>query len=84
MSAYKDFSSLPPEEERQFAVYEERSQVAAQKATKSGIIGGAVVGVVWILFAAITFPSWSAEQEAAEEEEGAAAAAEGEDELGAE
>ncbi len=80
MSEYKDFSSMPPEEERQFAIYEERSQVAAAQAKKQGIAGAAAVGVLMLLFSAFT---WGWGDDAIPDDE-SPAPSEAQDELGAE
>jgi hypothetical protein len=53
MSSYENFSSLPPNEERQFAVYEEHSQNAAKHAMKLGLIVGGAVAAFVLLFALI-------------------------------
>ncbi len=79
MSSYENFSSLPPNEERQFAVYEEHSQVSAQQATKLGMIVGGAVAAVVLLFALLV-PHEKPEFDIG----GEPPPAEGSDELGAE
>jgi hypothetical protein len=56
MSSYENFSSLPPNEERQFAIYEERSQLASQQATKLGLIVAGAVAAAVLLFALVVPP----------------------------
>ena len=46
---YVDFTSLPPEEEAKFVVYEARTQETAKKALKIGLIAGAVLGVLMVI-----------------------------------
>ena len=53
MSSYENFSSMPPNEERQFAVYEEHSQVAAKQATKLGLIVAGAATAFVLLFALV-------------------------------
>ena len=49
MSRYIDFTSLPPEEEATFIVYEQRSQESAKSAMKIALITGAVVAFLTVL-----------------------------------
>lgn len=53
---YKDFTSLPPEQEKTFVVYERVSNEAGKKALTLGMICGGVIG----LFAIILFLSFDA------------------------
>ncbi len=51
MSQYKDFTSLPPEQEQTFVVFERRSVEAGQKAVKlamivAGVLAVLVIGIV--------------------------------------
>ncbi len=46
MSQYVNFTSLPPEEEQTFVVYEQRSQESAKKAVVAGLIAGAAVFLI--------------------------------------
>jgi hypothetical protein len=52
MNGYRDFTSLPPDEEAQFIVYEQRTQQASKLAMKAGIIAAAIFGflIVVIVF----------------------------------
>jgi hypothetical protein len=43
--SYSNFTSLPPEEEQQFVVFERRTKEASSKAMTLGVISGAVVGL---------------------------------------
>jgi hypothetical protein len=52
MSHYEHFTSLPPEEEKTFIVYEARTQESAKKATMTGLI---VAGVAFLLTVIIVF-----------------------------
>src|SRR5262245_54030202 len=73
--SYDSFSSLPPEEDQQFVVFEQRTVESSKKAQT---IGWAVAGGV-LLFVLITvFSNWGtlhkpSEEEPAEEEHAAAA-----------
>lgn len=51
MSEYKDFSSLPPDKERHFVVFEQTSRETLKKARLIGIICGAVFGVLVLAIA---------------------------------
>lgn len=53
---YQNFTSLPPEQERQFVIYEQTAVEARKKAMTLGAIVGACVGV----FALILFFSYDA------------------------
>ena len=53
MSSYEHFSSLPPNEERQFAVYEEHSQLAEKSAMKLGLIVAGAVAAFVMIFALV-------------------------------
>lgn len=57
---YQDFTSLPPEQEQSFIIYERTSNESAKKAMTLGAIFGAVVGV----FALILFFSFDAPRNA--------------------
>ncbi len=46
---YKDFTSLPPEQEQSFVVYERTSIEAGKKAMTMGIIAGVAVGIIAII-----------------------------------
>ncbi len=46
---YQNFTSLPPDQERQFIVYEQTSVEARKKAMTLGIIAGACVGVLAVM-----------------------------------
>ncbi len=46
---YKDFTSLPPEQEQSFVVYERTSNENSKKAMTLGIIAGVAVGVIAII-----------------------------------
>ncbi len=46
---YVDFTSLPPEEEATFVVYEARTQETAKKALKIGAIVGGILGVLMVI-----------------------------------
>ena len=52
MSEYKDFTSLPPDKESQFIVYEKQSVEASKKAMKIGMI---VAGIFGLITVAIVF-----------------------------
>lgn len=47
--AYQDFTSLPPEQERTFVVYEQYSTEASKKAITMGAIAGGIVGLLAII-----------------------------------
>tara|TARA_R110002096_G_scaffold77896_6_gene183260 strand:- start:25059 stop:25448 length:390 start_codon:yes stop_codon:yes gene_type:complete len=47
---YKNFTSLPPEQEQSFVIYEKTSIESGKKALTLGTICGAVVGVFAIIF----------------------------------
>lgn len=71
---YNNFTSLPPEEERAFIVFEKRTREASSKSLQLGVIAGGIVFLlVMVLFLAFDAP-----------ENKHAAAAEEESELGAE
>lgn len=58
--AYQNFTSLPPDEERQFVIYEQTATESRKKAMTLGAIAGAVVGV----FAIIIFLAYDAPRNA--------------------
>jgi hypothetical protein len=45
----QDFSSLPPEQEREFVVFEEKTRESAQSAMRIGIASGAIFGALVII-----------------------------------
>jgi hypothetical protein len=47
---YKNFTSLPPEQEQSFVIYEQTSIESGKKALTLGMICGGVVGVLAIIF----------------------------------
>jgi hypothetical protein len=47
--AYQDFTSLPPEQERAFIVYEQTSTEAGKKAMTLGAIVGGCIGLLAII-----------------------------------
>ncbi len=49
MSQYVNFTSLPPEEEQTFVVYEQRTQETAKKAVIAGLIAGAAVFLITLV-----------------------------------
>lgn len=51
MSQFKDFTSLPPDKEQTFVVYEKQSFETLAKAKKFGIIAGAIFGLLVIIIA---------------------------------
>ena len=51
----ENFSSFPPDEEQEFAVYEERMQSAVRSANRIGIV---VAGILTVLVLAIIFGFW--------------------------
>ncbi|MCG8417078.1 MAG: hypothetical protein MJE77_03930 [Proteobacteria bacterium] len=55
MSEYKDFTSLPPDKERQFVVYEKRTVESSKKAMLFGIVISAVFAVV-VVIVVFSFP----------------------------
>jgi len=74
--SYESFSSLPPEEERHFAVFEEFTQQNAKRANVIGIVaalafGGVLVGIVAAFWGSMPKPKFD---EGAEEETAAASA----------
>ena len=75
--SYESFSSLPPEEERHFVVFEEATQTNAKRANMMGIVAalgfGAVLVVIVLSFWG-TMPKAKFDEGAAEEEAAAAAA----------
>jgi uncharacterized membrane protein YgcG len=46
---YRDFSSMPPEEERQFVSFERRTMTSAKKAWQFGYIAAAAFGVLTLI-----------------------------------
>ena len=52
---YKDFSSLPPEQEAQFAVFEQHSREAASAANKMSLI---ISGALFVVITAIVLGFW--------------------------
>ncbi len=46
---YVDFTSLPPEEEAKFVVFEQRTQESAAKAIKIGAITAGIVGLFLVI-----------------------------------
>jgi hypothetical protein len=51
MSQYENFTSLPPDKEREFVVYEKTSVEAGKKAWRIGAICGAVFGLIVVIIA---------------------------------
>jgi len=51
MSEYKDFTSLPPEKERHFVVYEKSSREVLKKARIIGIVAGGLFGLLVVAIA---------------------------------
>lgn len=49
MSHYQDFSSLPPDQERNFVVFEQRSQETSKKALTFGMVAGAIFGLLVVI-----------------------------------
>lgn len=49
MSEYRDFSSLPPDKEQQFVVFEKTSVESAAKAKKLGLIVSLTIGVIVVI-----------------------------------
>jgi cytoskeletal protein RodZ len=49
MSEYRDFSSLPPDKEQQFVVFEKTSVESADKAKKIGMIVSGIFGLVVVI-----------------------------------
>ncbi len=49
MNEFRDFTSLPPEEEAQFIVYEQRSRYWSKKALTIGSIAAGVFGLLIII-----------------------------------
>jgi hypothetical protein len=49
MNEFRDFTSLPPEEEAQFIVYEQRTQFWSKKALRIGVISSAIFGVLMVI-----------------------------------
>ena len=49
MNEFRDFTSLPPEEEAQFIVYEQRTQFWSKRAMKIGIISAAIFGFLMVV-----------------------------------
>ncbi len=69
---YKNFTSLPPEQEQSFVIYERTSIESGKKALTLGMICGGIVGVLAVIFYAAFDPPPSAhavqpESELAEE-----------------
>lgn len=75
MSQYENFSSLPPEKERAFAVYEKTSNETAKKAKKISVIVAAVFGVLLLI---VVFSFEEPENKMAEDDMGMLEAAEDE------
>jgi hypothetical protein len=74
--SYESFSSLPPEEERHFVVYEQFTQENAKRATTIGVVAGIGFAVVIIgIVAAFWGSTPKIKFEEAEEEAAAAPAA---------
>jgi cytoskeletal protein RodZ len=57
MSQYQHFTSLPPEQEATFIVYEQRQAEAQQKGATLGIITGVALGVVALIIALVVTPT---------------------------
>lgn len=49
MNEFRDFTSLPPEEEAQFIVYEQRTQYWSKKALRIGAIAAGIFGILIII-----------------------------------
>ena len=49
--SYSDFSSLPPEQEQSFVVFEQTTRESAKKAKSAGIIAGGVFGLLIVVIA---------------------------------
>ncbi|HUH04965.1 MAG TPA: hypothetical protein VML75_23370 [Kofleriaceae bacterium] len=47
--SYSNFTSLPPDQESTFVVYEQRTQESSKTAMKAGIIAGAIFFVLTLL-----------------------------------
>jgi len=47
--SYSNFTSLPPEQEQQFVVFERQSVESSQKAMMIGLISGAILGLFLIV-----------------------------------
>jgi len=56
MDHYQNFTSLPPEEERTFLVYEQRTQEAAKKSVVTGLIVGASFFVLVFMTVCVVYP----------------------------
>jgi hypothetical protein len=57
---YQDFTSLPPEQEASFVIYERTSKESGKKAMTMGAIAGGIVGI----FAILLFLSFDAAENA--------------------
>jgi hypothetical protein len=53
---YQDFSSMPPDQERQFVAFERRTVESGKKAWQIGMIAGGAFGVV-LLIIVYSFPA---------------------------
>ncbi len=59
MSQFQNFSSLPPEQEATFAVYEERVAENSKKAATLGIVVGVGIGLLILIIAFTVTPTHS-------------------------
>jgi hypothetical protein len=67
MQSFQDFSSWPPDQERHFAVFEQRTVEASKKAWAIGIFAGVAFGIAMIGIAVAFKPAESRSKAAASE-----------------
>lgn len=49
MNQFSNFTSLPPEQEATFVVYEQQSAQASQKGMTIGLISGVAIGLIMLI-----------------------------------
>lgn len=64
--SYSNFTSLPPEQEQQFVVFERRTQETAKKAMTIGLISSGILGLLIIMVVLTSDPPAAMHQDALE------------------